>query len=428
MQLSPKLLGTLTDLLAPELRGSSSLSQHLAVRLRALAVELELQGQVSQPASKGALPLVEVQGDSLIAQPAEPAVRVANVPAVQPELSEVFTEVSRRSKHSMPRQFDFDRYLCRSVALELFYFGEVYQGYARQDHTANTIEGHLFSAMRQTKLIPHNADWQSLKYSRCGRTDKGVSALSQVLALQLRSSAKKGEQPPEIHQELDYLTILNRVLPLNIKVLGWTPVPEDFSARFDAVQRGYKYFIPQHGELNINNMQQAASYFVGEHDFRNFCKADVRHVSNFRRTILDFQMQPEPGIAVGGIQLWSLYVKGSAFLWHQVRCMAAILLMVGRGQESPTIVQQLLDIGQHPCKPQYNMLPEVPLLFHSCSFEGLQFHQPAHVNKAIEEAAVEALDHHAVRQTGAQAHQVVAEGSGTLVGRPIGQSPDTKEC
>ena len=88
--------------------------------------------------------------------------------------------------------------------------------------------------------------------------------------------------------------------------------------RFNAVQRGYKYFIPQHGEYDIRRMQQAASYFVGEHDFRNFCKADVRHVSNFRRTISDFQIQPEPGVAVGGSQLWSLSVKGSAFLWHQV--------------------------------------------------------------------------------------------------------------
>ena len=54
--------------------------------------------------------------------------------------------------------------------------------------------------------------------------------------------------------------------------------------------------------------------------------------------------------------------------------MAAVLLMVGRGQESPTIVQQLLDIDQHPRKPQYNMLPEVCtksrslLSFAACSF------------------------------------------------------------
>ncbi len=90
------------------------------------------------------------------------------------------------------------------------------------------------------------------------------------------------------------------------------------SPRFDALQRGYKYFIVQHGELDIKAMQQAASYFVGDHDFRSFCKADVRHVSNFRRTILDFRIQPEPGIAMDGFQLMALHVKGTAFLWHQV--------------------------------------------------------------------------------------------------------------
>ena len=40
---------------------------------------------------------------------------------------------------------------------------------------------------------------------------------------------------------------------------------------------------------------------------------------------------------------------------------------------------------------------QVPLLFHSCSFADLSFHQPAHVNQAVDAAAVEALDHHMVR-------------------------------
>ena len=34
--------------------------------------------------------------------------------------------------------------------------------------------------------------------------------------------------------------------------------------------------------LDIPAMQQAASYLVGEHDFRNFCKMDVEHVLTFR--------------------------------------------------------------------------------------------------------------------------------------------------
>ena len=35
-------------------------------------------------------------------------------------------------------------------------------------------------------------------------------------------------------------------------------------------------------------------------------------------------------------------------MWHQVRCMAAVLLMVGRGQEDPSVVAQLLDVEAHP--------------------------------------------------------------------------------
>ena len=39
----------------------------------------------------------------------------------------------------------------------------------------------------------------------------------------------------------------------------------------------------------------------------------------------------------------------------QVRCMAAVLLMVGRGEEQPEIVQTLLDTQQCPRKPQFAM-------------------------------------------------------------------------
>ena len=43
----------------------------------------------------------------------------------------------------------------------------------------------------------------------------------------------------------------------------------------------------------------------------------------------------------------------------QVRCIAAVLLMVGRGLEAPDVVASLLDIEAFPCKPQYTLAPEV---------------------------------------------------------------------
>ena len=39
--------------------------------------------------------------------------------------------------------------------------------------------------------------------------------------------------------------------------------------------------------------------------------------------------------------------------------MAAVLMMVGQNLEHPDIVQQLLDVKQNPCKPQYRYANEV---------------------------------------------------------------------
>lgn len=48
--------------------------------------------------------------------------------------------------------------------------------------------------------------------------------------------------------------------------------------RFSCGSREYKYFIVQDGSLNLDAMREAAQHLVGEHDFRNFCKADVLQV------------------------------------------------------------------------------------------------------------------------------------------------------
>ena len=45
------------------------------------------------------------------------------------------------------------------------------------------LQSQLYAALRRTKLIPNDTGWQELGYSRCGRTDKGVSALGQVSPL-----------------------------------------------------------------------------------------------------------------------------------------------------------------------------------------------------------------------------------------------------
>ncbi|WIA42308.1 hypothetical protein OEZ86_008322 [Tetradesmus obliquus] len=181
-------------------------------------------------------------------------------------------------------------------------------------------EGVLFPALRRVKLIPEEAQAEvaSLAYSRCGRTDKGVSALGQVLALRLRSSALAGQPLPPAAAELDYPSLLNKALPDTIRVLGWADAAPEFSARFDCRDRKYKYFMVQDGGLDLAAMNAAAQHLVGEHDFRNFCKADVAQVKNFRREVLAATIEPA-AVRCPGMSVVALRIKGTAFLWHQAR-------------------------------------------------------------------------------------------------------------
>ena len=99
------------------------------------------------------------------------------------------------------------------------------------------------------------------------------------------------------------------------------------ACRFSTAHREYTYYIVQHGQLDIAAMQQSAAYFVGEHDFRNFCKLDLEHVKSFRRRILAFQVKERQPAGTDGRALYALHVKGTAFLWHQVGLASLAMLL-----------------------------------------------------------------------------------------------------
>jgi len=200
------------------------------------------------------------------------------------------------SGRKLPRGLDFSQYLSRLVALEVSYVGWDFRGLARQEGADDTIEHHVFKALRKVKLVPDDAKPEDLEYSRCGRTDKGVSALSQVMTVRVRSGARVGAELPAPGAELDYCGTMNRVLPDDIQVLGWSPVGEDFNARFSCQNREYKYHLcsPGVAPLNLERMQEAARDLVGEHDFRNFCKADP-NASHFVRRVLEVDVRRVPG-------------------------------------------------------------------------------------------------------------------------------------
>ncbi|XP_057249122.1 uncharacterized protein LOC104897835 isoform X2 [Beta vulgaris subsp. vulgaris] len=273
----------------------------------------------------------------------------------------------------------------RYVALKVMYFGQRFYGFASEAQKEPTVESELFKAFETTRLLI--GDKKDSQYSRCGRTDKGVSAAGQVIALFLRSNLKAETSSAGVilegqcEGEMDYVKILNKVLPKDIRIIGWSPVPMDFHARFGCLSREYKYFFWSEN-FDLSAMQTAAKKFLGEHDFRNFCKMDAVNVHNYKRCIMSSDITTSSA-KFRDKEIRAIVIRGSAFLWHQVRCMVAILFMIGRGLESAEIIDVLLDIERTPKKPQYTMATEMPLVLHSCEFEGLQFFTSEDARQAL---------------------------------------------
>lgn len=300
-------------------------------------------------------------------------------------LNNVGSMASKRHKQNAS-EIKMSEYSQGKVALKVYYNGRNYHGFASQSTTPHSsisalkmdsVEDYLFRAIYSTRLA---LPGQDLQWSRAGRTDAGVSATGQVIAAKLRTLSKKNS----VDDLVDFSKILNPQLPDDIRVIGWCPVPDSFNARFDCRYRQYKYYFLKAG-LNISAMRQAAGYLIGEHDFRNFCRKDPSKkdkIINYHRRILECDIEDIDA------DICALVIKGSAFLYNQVRCTMAVLFMVGQAAESPDIVTELLNTQLFPKRPLYKIAAEHHLVLHECGYDpSLSFHLYSSPNVWCEQAA-----------------------------------------
>nr|XP_036231692.1 tRNA pseudouridine(38/39) synthase isoform X3 [Bactrocera oleae] len=269
-------------------------------------------------------------------------------------------ENTEKVQHTQPqpiqkpqkRKFDFKKSHKRHVLMKLLYFGWDYHGLATQEDSNATIEHHLFQALIRTCLIESR---ETANYHRCGRTDKELLTES-------------------IANEIDYCALLNRVLPRNIQAVAWMPLRSPvYSARFDCVGRTYRYYFPK-GDLNIEAMQTGCELLARHTDFRNFCKMDVNNgVTNyirqvFKATVQRCEVEQCGKNSLDGYAMYMLEIRANAFLWHQIRCIMAVLLLIGEGKEQAEVISELLDVAKNPCKPQYTPAIGLPLNLFHCEF------------------------------------------------------------
>ncbi|GIX60754.1 tRNA pseudouridine synthase A family protein [Babesia caballi] len=158
-----------------------------------------------------------------------------------------------------------------------------------------------------------------------------------------------------------FVKAVNKHLPQSIRINGVRRVADGFSSRRNCIRRTYKYFFPL-GNMDLGLMHEASQYFVGNHNFQQFCKMDNRNPRNPNTTIYSFAVERYNDL------LCVATVSGRAFLWHQVRCMVGVLFLVGEGAISGIKIKELLE---HPegTKFNYKMAGPHGLILLDCGFD-----------------------------------------------------------
>jgi len=175
----------------------------------------------------------------------------------------------------------------------------------------------------------HKLNWSGDSVLFAGRTDAGVHASGQVIAFDLAWN----------HSPLDLRNALNALLPRDVSIKDVSVTAMDFHPRYDALARTYRYSIycqpvrepsferfawrvwplPDHESL-----PSMSKMFVGIHDFSGFGSA-TRPGGSTIREVFSADWTHENG------KLW-FQISGNAFLYHMVRRMVYLQILVSQGK------------------------------------------------------------------------------------------------
>lgn len=222
-------------------------------------------------------------------------------------------------------------------ALKIEYNGSPFNGWQRQDNQP-TVQGEIEFALR--KLEPGFST-----IAAAGRTDTGVHGLAQVAHCDL----VKDWTPFRLSEALNF-----HLKPLPISILQAAIVPDDWHARFDALERQYMFRLVSrraplalenklvwrvNHELDLEAMRQAATHLIGQHDFTTFrstyCQAKSP-VKTLDELTIDAKQIPHG-------QEFTFKIRARSFLHNQVRSFVGSLERVGAKSWDPSQMKTALE-------------------------------------------------------------------------------------
>lgn len=220
----------------------------------------------------------------------------------------------------------------RNIKLTIEYDGKDFNGWQKQPNKLN-IQGEIEKAIQ-------NVTGEQVNLIGSGRTDAGVNAFGQVANFKIDS-----EFPIE-----KMATAINSQLKKSIRVKKAEEVSSDFHSRYNCHSKTYNYVIDNSEQgsaiyrnlsyhvskkLNIEKMQKAISYFIGEHDFSSFKSSGTSSKSSVR-TIYNATVVKENDKV-------TISLTGNGFLYNMVRIISGTLVEVGLNNIEPEEIPKIIE-------------------------------------------------------------------------------------
>lgn len=228
------------------------------------------------------------------------------------------------------------------------------------------IQNNAISVQEQLQNALSTLLKEEIKVTGAGRTDTGVNAMNYV--------AHFDTIQPIAFEPAYFCYKLNAILSKEITILAISRVKNDAHARFDADQRCYRYYIHTYKDpftlqfshfvsarnLDIDAMNQAARYFLGQQDFSSLEKLRGGSSSSIctvtkavwmpLQSDMELQTGPasvSPSANIGNppyspAQRYVFEVRANRFLRNMVRAMVGSLLEVGTGRRNPEWIKEML--------------------------------------------------------------------------------------
>ena len=222
----------------------------------------------------------------------------------------------------------------RNIRLKIEYDGKDFNGWQKQPTKLN-IQGEIERAIK-------DITGEEIDLIASGRTDAGVHAIGQVANFKTNSNIPVEKFPIAI----------NTKLKRSIRILEAQEVDERFHSRYNCKKKTYRYVInnSENGtaiyrnleynfsqKLNVEKMNEAAKYFLGEHDFKGF-KASGTSSKSSVRTIYEAKVYKENNRVI-------IELSGNGFLYNMVRIISGTLIEVGLGKIAPEDIADIIKSG-----------------------------------------------------------------------------------